>query len=116
MGQTHDPNELAKYKGVLLTLGHVTGYISWKELPRTWLDRNLPGCTQKMVHQLMADHVRNGGQIDQTVEKRPEHTQWRFHYDLRMPITGRRVYIETVFVHETDPEDCVIYVVNMHDA
>jgi hypothetical protein len=116
MGLVHDEDELEAYKYVLLNLGHVTGYMEWKRLPREWMDRNLPGYTQRQVNALMAEYVRGGGEVSQTIERRPEYTQWRFHYDLRMPITGRRVYIETVFVREPDPEDCVIYVVNMHDA
>ena len=51
----------------------------------------------------------------EVIERRPEYVFWRFHYDLRMPISNRRVYIETVFEHEPDPEDCTIWIVNMHD-
>jgi hypothetical protein len=63
----------------------------------------------------MRKHVLAGGKIDQVEEKRPEYVTWRFHYDLRMPISGRRVYIETVLIQANDIEDCTIIVVNMHD-
>lgn len=97
-------------------LAHVEGYVVWKKLPREWLDKHLPNYTHRAMNELMADHVRRGGEIHQVKETRAEHIEWRFHYDLRIPIINRRVYIETVFVHERDPEDCTIYVVNMHDA
>lgn len=116
MGKVLDPDELAAYRNVLQTLGHVTGYIIWKGVARESLDRDLPGCTQEHIHQLMIAHVNSGGEIHQTAETRPEYTEYRFHYDFRMPITGQRMYIETVFIHERDPDDCTIYVVSFHPA
>ncbi|MGD1278700.1 MAG: hypothetical protein ABR964_15920 [Tepidisphaeraceae bacterium] len=116
MGKVQDQAALDAYRYVLLNLGHVTGYIQWQRLPRDWLDRELAGYTQKMINELMATHAKTGGTIHQVVETRPEYIRWRFHYDLRLPISGRRIYIETVFRHERDLEDCEIIVVNMHDA
>jgi hypothetical protein len=100
---------------VLLKLGHVGGYIQWKRLPLTWLAENLPNMTAKLIHQLMVEYVMSGGQIHQVEETRPEYVAWRFHYDLRLPISNRRVYIETALDDADDPEDCTIWVVNMHD-
>jgi hypothetical protein len=64
----------------------------------------------------MIEHVRLGGRVHQVRETRPEYAKYHFHYDIRLPMTGRRLYIETVFVRERDLEDSVIYVVNLHDA
>jgi len=116
MAKVHDQAALDAYRHVLLHLGKVTGYIQWRRVPRDRLDHELAGYTLKAINELMAAHVQAGGEIHQVVETRPEYTQWRFHYDLRLPISGRRIYIETVFHHERDPEDCEIIVVNMHDA
>ncbi|HOB73401.1 MAG TPA: hypothetical protein PKG54_02645 [Phycisphaerae bacterium] len=63
----------------------------------------------------MAEYVASGGEIDQIEETRPEYVACRFHYDLRLPIGERRVYIETVLDEADEPEDCTIWVVNMHD-
>jgi hypothetical protein len=116
MGKVIDREAMDAYRQVLLTLGSTTGYILWRNLPLLWLSRNLPNLTTKLIQELMIEHVAAGGEIDQVLERRPEYLCWRFHYDLRMPISNRRVYIETVFVHEPDPEDCQIWVVNMHDV
>jgi len=63
----------------------------------------------------MRKHVLAGGKIDQVEEKRPEYVTWRFHYDLRLPISGRRVYIETVLDQADEIEDCTIWVVSIHE-
>lgn len=115
MGKVKDQAALDCYKRVLTDLGHVTGYIQWKSLPFDWLYENLPNVGVRLVHQLMRDHVVSGGEIHQVEEKRPLWIAWRFHYDLRLPISNRRVYIETVLDQADDPEDCTIWVVNMHD-
>ena len=108
MGKVKDEAALNCYKRVLLDLGHVTGYIQWKGLPFDWLSANLPNVSVRLVHQLMKGHVASGGQIHQVEEKRPLWLTWRFHYDLRLPISNRRVYIETVLDQADDPEDCTI--------
>ena len=56
-----------------------------------------------------------GGEIDQVPETRPQWNEQRFHYDFRMDIGGRLLYIETILV-EDDPDDPTIHVVSIHDA
>lgn len=63
----------------------------------------------------MAEHVASDGKIDQVPETRPEYLHWGFHYDLRIAVGDRQVYIETVLDQERDLEDCTVWVVNMHD-
>lgn len=109
-----DEAALKCYREVLRRFGLVTGYIQWKGLPQTWLGVNLPNVTTKLVHELMVKRAAPNAGIDQISETRPEYSHWRFHYDLRISIFGRRVYIETVFDQKEDPEDCTIFVVNMH--
>jgi hypothetical protein len=116
MGKVIDQDALDAYRHVLLTLGPITGYIQWRNLPLEWLSKNLPNVGVKLIHELMASHVAGGGEIDQVLERRPEYVSWRFHYDLRMPVSNRRVYVETVFMDEPDPDDCTIWIVNMHDV
>ncbi len=51
--------------------------------------------------------------------KRPRHgpsgRRSAYHYDFRMEIAGRLLYIETVLI-EDDPEDSIVHVVSIHDA
>lgn len=90
------------------------GYVVWKKRPTEWLEANVEGHTIKSVAKLMHEHVRRGGKVDQTRERRPEYASvYEFHYDFRFPIDGRRIYIETVLDEtKTGP---TITVVNMHD-
>jgi hypothetical protein len=63
----------------------------------------------------MFRHFDAGGEIDQVTETRPEWNEQRYHYDLRIQIGGRLIYIETVLV-EDDPNDPTVHVVSIHDA
>jgi hypothetical protein len=115
MRKAKDQAALDCYREVLLKLGQVTDYIQWKELPLCWLFENLPNINVKLVHELMAEHVQSGGEIYQVEETRPEYVWWRFHYDIRMPLSGRRVYIETVLEQGEDAEASTIWIVNLKD-
>lgn len=94
---------------------NVTGYITWKEIAREWVERNLAGLTTQAVGELMYTHVKAGGTIDQVHERRVEYSEFEYHYDLRFEIEGRRVYIETL-LNDDDPDDPTIHVVSIHDA
>ena len=111
-----DEPALKRYRQVLVRYGLVTGYIQWKSLPQDWLGTNLPNVTTKLIHEEMVKHANSNRKIDQTPETRPEYSSWPFHYDLRISIFGRRVYIETRFDQEQDLEDCTIWVVNVHET
>jgi hypothetical protein len=115
MGKVTDETALKAYRDVLLNWGMVTGYIQWKQLPLEWLSKNLPNVGAKLIHEAMIEHVKAGGEIDQVVERRPTWIEWKFHYDLRLPVSDRRIYIETVFEHESCLDDCTIWIVNIHD-
>jgi hypothetical protein len=109
-----DPVLLARYQQALANW-HVTGYVDWKEVARQWVRDNLPGVEPRMVAQLMHQYVLGGGVIDQVVERRPEWDDYDYHYDLRLPISGRLIYVETLLLDE-DPNDPVIRVVSIHAA
>lgn len=111
-----DPAALGRYRQVLIELSHVTDYIQWEDGALRRLSEHLPGVGIRLIHELMHDHAASGRKIDQVEEKRPEYIGWRFHYDLRLPVSGQRFYIETVLDDHPDIEDCVIHVVNIHPA
>lgn len=75
----------------------------------------MEGWTTRAVGEELFCFFDRGGEIDQAPETRPEWSQWRFHYDFRIEIGGRLLYIETILV-EDDPDDPTVHVVSIHDA
>jgi hypothetical protein len=114
MARLADPDILAKFQHTLSNW-QFTGYITWKPIARQWLEHNLEGLTARFVGDEMFRFFAAGGEIDQVHETRPEWTEHRFHYDFRMDIGGRLLYIETILV-EDDTDDPTIHVVSIHDA
>ena len=114
MAPLSDPLILDKIRHAL-SEWNCTGYITWKSVARAWVEANLEGMTTRAIGEDLFRYVEAGGPIDQVRESRPEWSEQRFHYDFRIPIAGRLVYIETILV-EDDPEDPTIHVVSIHDA
>ena len=114
MAALRDPVILAQYKSALSNW-KVTGYVDWKDRSRDWVRDNLAPLTAPAIAELMWRHVATGGEIDEVPESRPEWNDRASHYDLRIVIGGRRVYIETVLVDD-DPEDPTVQVVSIHDV
>jgi hypothetical protein len=112
-----DPVLAGAYKSALANW-RFEGYVLWEEIARHWVEGNLPGYTTREIARRMHEHVEAGGRIDQVIETRPEWSEHDYHYDLRIPVEGRLVYIETRlrFDDPADPDDPVILVVNAHDA
>jgi len=75
----------------------------------------LKGLTLKDVAKSMHDHVRAGGVIDQQPERRPEWNHWPYHYDFRLRIGTRHVYIETI-LQDDDPKAPTIHLVSIRDV
>jgi hypothetical protein len=109
-----DPRLLASFLEALKEW-NCDGFIQWKRLPAEWLRKNLENLSQKAVGQLMWEYVASGGEIDQVAETREGyHDLYECHYDFRVPVAGRLIYIETLF--EETKMGPTIYVVNIHDA
>jgi hypothetical protein len=65
----------------------------------------------------MLEHVAAGGEIDEVLETRPEWSdRYEFHYDLRLRIQGKNVYIETRLNYRLPlvADESWILVVNVH--
>ncbi len=67
------------------------------------------------MEKLLHDHVAGGGALDQVRERRDDWLDFEFHFDLRLDIDGKRIYVETVLVR-ADPQDPLVEIVNIHLA
>ena len=114
MAPLSDPVIFAKIRSALSNW-RFTGYVAWKPIARAWIEANLEGMTARFVAEMMFEHVVSGGEVDQVKEIRSEWSEHRFHYDFRIPIGDRLIYIETILI-EDDPEDTIIHVVSIHDV
>lgn len=109
-----DPTILAMFQAVLGNWRY-SGYVTANDHCLEWLADNLKGIALRDVAKAMYDYVRSGGAIDQQVERRPEWNCWPFHYDFRLLIGSRFVYIETI-LQDDDPKDPTLIIVSMHDV
>jgi hypothetical protein len=91
-----------------------SGGVQWKRLAADWMRKNLENLSQQALNELILDHISSGGQVDQVEETREEYLHCQHHYDFRMPILGRAVYVETVLTEQKMGP--VVTIVNIHDA
>lgn len=113
MARLTDPNLHALFR-VALAEWNADGYVVWKRLPAEWLRKELEGHTQKSLAKLLHEHVESGGVIDQVRERRERYRdRYEFHFDFRLTIDERRVYIETT-LDETSTGP-TITIVSLHD-
>jgi hypothetical protein len=114
MARLEDPEILARYRAALANWRY-TGYVEWKDVAQDWIRRELSDMPLRAIAEQLYNHVAGGGEIDQVHERRPERNDRDFHYDLRLEIGGRALYVETLLLDD-DPNDPTIYVVSVHDA
>lgn len=108
-----DPHLLSVIRAALLENRRFSGYVTWKPRPQEWLRKNLPGCSTRMISELMYQHVESGGRINQVRETRELWLDNDYHFDFVVEVDGREVYVETILVRD-EPDDCEIQVVNVH--
>jgi hypothetical protein len=109
-----DQNQIAKLLEALKEW-NCDGFVQWKRLPTEWLRKNLEGYSQKSVGRLMYEYLRDGGEVDAVAETREEYRNlYAYHYDFRIQIGHRFLYIETRF--DETRMGPTVYVVNLHDA
>ena len=119
MARLTDPEILNCYHNALKNWRY-TDFIQFKKGAAQWLRRELGGFTLQHFAELLHDYVvLDGGEIDQVAETRePWRDQFSHHYDLRPVVNGVKLYVETrlIYSNAKDPDDPVIYVVNIHPA
>ncbi len=113
-----DPNRLAAYQDALSNW-NFEGYIQFEltEAVYHWLRQELNNFSVKEIGLLMFEYVQSGGEIDEVCETRPEWSdEYEFHYDFRLMIQDKPVYIETRlhFQEPFKPDEPFILVVNIH--
>ena len=110
-----DATSLKAYRNALANWPF-TDFIRWTEKALTDLRRKLEGFSAKEIGRAMHEYVEAGGEIDAVAETRPEWSEHRFHYDLRLNIEGQPIYLETrlFFTNAADPDDPWIHVVSLH--
>ena len=112
-----DPERLLAYKDALRNCA-VANYVKFQltEQSRRWV-RQVVGIALKDLGRLMYEHVESGGEIDEVREARPEWSdEYEYHYDLRVPVEGMQVYVETRLNYRPPfrPDQPWILVVNVH--
>jgi hypothetical protein len=120
MPRLTDTTRLAAYKDALGNW-NVTDYIQFEltEEAHRWIRAELGDITLKDIGRLMCEYVVAGGKIDEVTEARPEWSdRYEFHYDLRLTIRNKSVYIETRlnFRLPLVPDETWILVVNVHEC
>ncbi len=109
-----DATILAQFLAVLANWKY-TDYVTARPLVLDWIASNLGGMGLKDVAKAMNDFCRSGGLIDQVPERRAEYSTRPFHYDFRLPLAGKAIYIETI-LQDDDPQDPTIHIVSIHDV
>jgi hypothetical protein len=114
-----DPDRLAAYTDALANWSF-TDYIQFHltEQAYRWIRRELGGLTLKDLGRLIHEYVAAGGTIEEVKETRPEWCElYEFHYDLRITILGKTVYVETRLHHRLPvvADESWILVVNVHE-
>ena len=91
-----------------------SGGVKWKRYAGEWVRANLETFTQEAVNDLILQHIKASGEVDQVTETREEYRHEKCHFDFRIPILERRVYVETV-LHE-EKMGPIVTIVNIHDV
>src|SRR5437899_1289082 len=86
------------------------GFLVLTDVAQHWLKFELPGITVRDLGRHLYQFIAAGGIIDQQKETRPEWSTYDFHFDFRIPLKSRLLYIETRLAcdHPDDPDDPVI--------
>jgi len=114
-----DPDRLAAYQDALSNW-RCTDFICFElnETAYRWLRSELDGITTDELGRLMWEYVEGGGKIHEVRETREIWSDdYEFHYDLKIMIQNKAVYIETrlIFSPPFAPDKASILVVNIHD-
>jgi len=97
MAPLSDPDRLLADRDALSNWAF-SGYVSFDltEQSHAWIRSELRNIPLRDVAELMHRYAESGGVIDEVRETRPEWSgEHEYHYDLRLSIQGKLVYVET---------------------
>lgn len=111
MSRLEDPEILSLITEALENAARgVGGYVSWKRIAWEWVAKNLDAETQPSMAAHLLSYVRQGGKVDQVIERRGFDSD--FHYDFRPRIANLDIYVETLLHRgRTGPS---LHVVSVH--
>jgi hypothetical protein len=114
MAPLTDPTLLGHFRDALREW-RCDGFVVWKRKAAEGLRLLLGDHTQKSIAKLLYEHVEAGGVIDQIRERRSEYaSRHEHHFDFRLNVDGRLVYIETTL--DLTPTGPVVTIVSLHDV
>jgi hypothetical protein len=116
MARLTDPDILARYKQALAEWA-VSGAIELEGRAPVGLRATLEGMSSDNFKEALYLHVcEKNGEVDQVKEERePWREHWEWHYDVRLTINGRNIYVETrlypeSFSHRMEPTIRVVQI------
>jgi hypothetical protein len=118
MAPLTNPERLRAYENALSNWSF-EGYVEPELTDQAyhWIRQILGDFEIKELFRLMYEYVRAGGEVDEVRETRPEWSgSFEFHYDLRFPVRGKPVYVETRLKYRSPfiPDEPTILVMNVH--
>lgn len=107
-----DSPDISRYKAAL-SEWNVAGGVVWNSRSQDYVRTNM-SLSPKEIAKLMWEFVQRGGEIDAQPETRePYRRERKFHYDLRLPLEGKDMYVETILVDDSRIDPPHIQVVNI---
>jgi len=73
-----------------------SGGVLWLTVPTEWVGKNLEGCTPAAINDLVTEHIRRRGKINVAENKTEFRNLHSYHYEFRLLICGRHIYVETI--------------------
>ncbi len=115
MAPLTDPHLLAAIRQAFVENRRFVGYVTWKPRAQEWVRREFANHTARAIADIINDYITSGGTIDQIRETREEWLEYSYHYDVRLEIMERRIYVEMLLLRE-EPADPHVEIVSIHDV
>ncbi len=117
MAKLTDPEKLQCYRNALANW-RFAGFVRLTPFAEEAFKQLKLEVSERQFRQLLHEYVLGSGEIDEVRETRPEWSDWDYHYDLRLTINARKLYVETrlEYTNPNDSDDPQIILVNIHDA
>ena len=102
MARLTDPTILAKFRRAF-SQWRFTGYVTWKPIARQWVEQNLEAGRRGRSPRSCAASLIVAVKLTER-PTRSEWRQWQFHYDFRIEIGGRLLYMKALLIKGAVPK------------